>query len=103
MFILVRSECLYIQFVVAARVIYTEKFVVGGTNWRERDMSQVSDEKVERALRAQLLLSCVLCDASCVELIRPFRGCPAVGAENDQHVNICSFVVRCDQRWPSTQ
>ena len=26
-----------------------------------------------------------------------------VGAESDQHVNICSFVVRCDQRWPSTQ
>ena len=26
-----------------------------------------------------------------------------VGAENDQLVNICSFVVHCDQRWPSTQ
>ena len=26
-----------------------------------------------------------------------------VGAENDQHVNICSFVVRCDRMWPSTQ
>ena len=26
-----------------------------------------------------------------------------VGAESGQHVNICSFAVRCDQRWPSTQ
>ena len=27
----------------------------------------------------------------------------SVGAESDQHVNICSFVVRCDRMWPSTQ
>ena len=26
-----------------------------------------------------------------------------VGTESDQLVNICSFDVRCDQRWPSTQ
>ena len=26
-----------------------------------------------------------------------------VGTESDQLVNICSFVVRCDRRWPSTQ
>ena len=26
-----------------------------------------------------------------------------VGAESDQHVNICSFAIRCDRRWPSTQ
>ena len=26
-----------------------------------------------------------------------------IGAENDQHVNICSFAVRCDRMWPSTQ
>ena len=26
-----------------------------------------------------------------------------VGAESDQQVNICSFVIRCDRRWPSTQ
>ena len=26
-----------------------------------------------------------------------------VGAESDQQVNICSFAVRCDRRWPSTQ
>ena len=32
-----------------------------------QDGSQVSDGKVERVLRAQLLLSCVLCDAWCVE------------------------------------
>ena len=30
-------------------------------------------------------------------------GMPPVGVESDQHVNICSFAVRCDQRWPSTQ
>ena len=58
-FILVRAECLYVQFVVAAHVISTERFVVGGTNGRERDRSQVSDGKVERVLRAWLLLSYV--------------------------------------------
>ena len=26
-----------------------------------------------------------------------------VGTESDQLVNICSFAVRCDRRWPSTQ
>ena len=55
-FILVRAECPYIQFVAAARVISTEKFVVGVTNGRERDMSQVSDGKVEWGMRARLLL-----------------------------------------------
>ena len=48
---------------VAAHAICTEKFVVGGTNGRERDMSQVFDGKMERALTAWLLLSYVLCDA----------------------------------------
>ena len=37
-FILVQAEYAYVQFVVA-RVISTEKFVVGGTNGQERDMS----------------------------------------------------------------
>ena len=46
------AECPYVQFVVAARVICTEKFVVGGTNGWERDRSQVSDGKVERVTRA---------------------------------------------------
>ena len=59
MFILVRTECPYVQFVAAARVISTEKFVVGVTNGRERDRSQVSDGKVEWVLRAWLLLSYV--------------------------------------------
>ena len=27
----------------------------------------------------------------------------SVGAKSDQHINICSFVVRCDRMWPSTQ
>ena len=31
------------------------------------------------------------------------RTAPTIGAESDQHVNICSFVVRCDWMWPSTQ
>ena len=60
MFILVRAECPYVQF-AAACIISTERFVVGVTNGRERDGSQVSDGKVERALRAWLLLSCVVC------------------------------------------
>ena len=58
-FILVRAECLYVQFLAAARVITTEKFIVGVTNERERDRSQVSDENIEWMLRAWLLLSCV--------------------------------------------
>ena len=75
-FILVWAECPYIQFATMARVISTERFIVGGTIGRERDRSQVSDEKVERMLRAWLLLSCVLCGAWCVELIRPLSGVP---------------------------
>ena len=71
-FILVRAECPYVQFATAARVISTERFVVEGINGRERDRSQVSDGKLERALRAWLLLSCVLCGAWCVLLIDPF-------------------------------
>jgi len=35
-FILVRTECPYVQFAAAARVISTERFVVGVTNGRER-------------------------------------------------------------------
>ena len=58
-FILVRAEYPYVQFAAAAaRVISTEGFVVGGTNGRERDRSQVSDGRVERTLRAESLLSC---------------------------------------------
>ena len=30
-------------------------------------------------------------------------GSSGVGAESDQQVNICSFAVHCDRRWPSTQ
>ena len=58
-FILVWIECPYVQFMVAANVISTEKFIVGVTNRRERDRSQVSDGKVEWVLRAWLLLSYV--------------------------------------------
>ena len=75
-FILVRAECPYIQF-AATRVISTRKrFIVGGTNGRERDMSQVSDGKVKKMPRARWLLGCVLCDALCVESIRPLSGVP---------------------------
>jgi len=42
-----------------ARVISTKKFVVGVINGRERDMSQVSDEKIEWVPRARSLLSYV--------------------------------------------
>ena len=58
-FILVLAECPYVQFMAAAHVISTEKFVVRVTNGRERDKSQVSDGKVEWMLRAQLLLNYV--------------------------------------------
>ena len=65
-FILVQAECPYVHFAAAAHVISTKKFVVGVTNGRERDRSQISDGKVERTPRGRLLLGCVLC----VELIR---------------------------------
>ena len=58
-FILVRVECPYVQFMAAARVISTKKFVVGVTNGRERDMSQVSDGEIEWVPRARSLLSYV--------------------------------------------
>ena len=58
-FILVRAECPYVQFMAAARVICTEKFVVGVTNGRERERSQVFDGKVEWVQRACSLLSYV--------------------------------------------
>ena len=32
-----------------------------------------------------------------------YCGIYLVGAESDQQVNIYSFAVRCDRRWPSTQ
>ena len=38
-FILVRAECPYVQSAAVARVISAERFVVGGTNGRERDRS----------------------------------------------------------------
>ena len=59
-FILVRAECPYVQF-AAACIISTERFVVGGTNGRERDRSQVSDGEVKRMLRGRLML-----DVCCV-------------------------------------
>ena len=58
-FILVRAECPYVQFAAAARVISTERFIVGVTNGREREKSQVSDGKVEWVLRVWSLLSYV--------------------------------------------
>ena len=51
-FILVRTECPYVQFVAAHVISIEKRFVVGGTNDRERDWSQVSDERVERGPRA---------------------------------------------------
>ena len=78
MFIVVQAEFPYIQFMTAAHVISTKKFIVGVTNGRERDRSQVSDGKVERMLRALLLLSYVLCDAWCVLSIGPLSGVPCL-------------------------
>ena len=61
---------------VTAHVICTKKFIVGGTNWRERDGTQVSDGKVEWMQSAWLLLYYVLCDKWSVELIHPLSGVP---------------------------
>ena len=59
-FILVWAECPYIPFMAVAHVISTEKFVVGVTNGRERDRSQVSGGKNEWVQKAWSLLSYVL-------------------------------------------
>ena len=82
-FILVWAECPYVQFMVVARVISTERFIVGGTNERERDRSQVSDGKVERMPRAWLLLGCMLClglihRLAYIKRSVPLVGCPAL-------------------------
>jgi hypothetical protein len=53
------AEYPYVQFMVVARVISTEKFIVGVTNGRERDRFQVSDGKIEWVPRAKSLLSYV--------------------------------------------
>ena len=53
------GECPYVQFVAAAHVISTKKFIVGVTNGRERDRSQVSDGKIKWVPRARSLLSYV--------------------------------------------
>ena len=34
---------------------------------------------------------------------KAFMSTISVGTESDQLVNICSFVVCCDRKWPSTQ
>ena len=47
-----------------------KRFVVGGTNDREREGSQVSEGMVERMLRACSLLG-RMCDVLCVELVHP--------------------------------
>ena len=57
--ILVKAECPYVQSVVVARIISTEKFIVGVTNRRERDRSQVSGGKNEWVPRAWSLLGYV--------------------------------------------
>ena len=49
-----------------------------GINGRERDMSQVSDGKVERTPRARLLFGCLLCVESDRSKVGPLNGvsCP---------------------------
>ena len=45
----------------------------------------------------QLFFAFFLYRIACIARKKP------VGAESDQLVNICSFAVRCDRRWSSTQ
>ena len=82
----------------AARVISTKKFVVGITNGQEKEMSQVSDGKVERTLRAWLLLSYVLCDAWCVLLICPLSGDPSFPFIDQGEVGITDGRKKKNQR-----
>ena len=51
-FILVQAECPFVQSVAAYVISIEKRFVAGGTNDRERDMSQVSDGRVKRKPRA---------------------------------------------------
>ena len=58
-FILVRAECPYVQFVAIARVISTEKFVVGVTNRRERE--KVPSLRWKGRMGAESLIAAQLC------------------------------------------
>ena len=49
------------------------------------------EEREKRKLKAKMKLD------------RSFFVLVVVGAESDQHVNICSFAVCCDRTWPNTQ
>ena len=54
-----------------------KRFVVGGTNDRERERSQVSDGMIERTPRAWSLLGCMR-DVLCLSNWSPFVGSPAL-------------------------
>ena len=58
----------------------------------ESDSCRDDDDDDEEYTKEELLDMC-----------EQVHACNDVGAESDQLVNICSFVVRCDRRWPSTQ
>ena len=53
---------------------YRHWFVVGVTNGRERERSQVSGERSEWVLRARLLLGCAFVSCSCADLYRILMG-----------------------------
>ena len=59
-------------------LLVPKRFVVGGTNDRERERSQVSEGMVERMPRAWSLLGRMR-DVLCVELIRQ-KSVPSMGA-----------------------
>ena len=58
--------------------------------------------KLEKVHFLSKLYTMVYLDLRLKFIIKEF-GKVGVGAESGQHVNIYSFAVRCDRRWPSTQ
>ena len=60
-------------------------------------------ERDTRAIKASVVSSAPLVAETKDGVTHEIWPTPTVGVESDQHVNICSFVVRCDRMWPSTQ
>ena len=74
------------------------------SKWERRKLQRAKTNRIVRARHAEdggkvghLMTKSV--NVWCLSL----QTAPTVGAESDKHVNICSFAVRCDRMWPSTQ
>ena len=92
-------------------------FTKSSMGWlRHRRLGHVGMKQLNRLIKHDLVRSlkdvvfeedklCISCQArKQVGNTHPKKSMmsTSVSAESDQHINIYSFVVRCDRRWPST-